>query len=114
MVAYLFSYRIKFVEDNIPSCGFPIQKLPKAMSVFENKKINYILIDTRNNYDIDEKEDFKNLNTYEEVFEKAHKTVRAKVRIEKISEELLKNVEKEEFKEKIKKVEEIVYERRKI
>ena len=114
ILAYFFSYRLKFVEDKIPTCGFPIQKLPKVKAIFESKKINYIMIDTRNNYDIDEKEDNKNLNTYEEIFEKAHKNLRAKVRIEKISEKLLKDVEKEEFKEKIKKVEEIVYEARKV
>ena len=84
------------------------------MAVLENKKINYILIDTRNNYDIDVKEDNKNLNKYEAIFEKAHKNIRAKVRIEKIAEELIKNIEKEDFKQKIKKVEEIVYEARKV
>lgn len=84
------------------------------MSVFESKKINYILIDTRNNYDIDVKQDNKNLNKYEEIFEKAHKNIRAKVRIEKISEELIKSIEEENFKQKMKKVEEIVYEGRKI
>ena len=99
IIAYLFSYKLNFVEDDIPTCGFPISKLPKARAIFESKKINYILIDTRNNYDIDEKEDNKNLNKYEEIFEKAHKNVRAKVRIEKITEELTKIIEKEEFKE---------------
>lgn len=36
------------------------------------------------------------------------------MRIEKISEELIKSIEKEDFKQKIKKVEEIVYETRKV
>ena len=110
----MFSYKLKFAENGISTCGFPIKKIPKAKAIFENQKINYILIDTRNNYDIDEKEDNKNLNRYQEVFEKAHKNIRAKIRIDKISEELIKIIEKEEFKQKIKKVEEIVYETRKV
>ena len=114
IIAYLFSYKVNFVENDIPTCGFPLAKLPKAIAVMENKKINYLLIDTRNNYDVDEKSDNKNLNTYEEVFEKSHKIIRAKTRIEKIAEELIKGIEKEEFKEKIKKVEEIVYETGKV
>ena len=114
ILAHLFSYSLKFIENNIPTCGFPIQKLPKAKAIFESKKINYIMIDTRNNYDIDEKEDFNNLNKYEEIFEKSHKNLRAKVRIEKVAEELTKCIEKEDFKQKMKKVEEIVYEARKV
>ena len=34
------------------------------MCKIRTKKINYVLIDTRNNYEIDEKNDNKNLNTY--------------------------------------------------
>ena len=110
----MFSYNIKFVEENIATCGLPIHKLPKAMSIFENKKINYIIIDTRNNYDIDAKVEHNNLNKYEEIFEKAHKSIRIKVRVEKIAQELLSSTEDEGSKEKLKKVEEIVYEGRKI
>ena len=105
---------MKFIENDIPTCAFPIERLPKTLAVLENKKINYILIDTRNNYDVDEKLDNKNLNTYEEIFEKSHKIIRAKIRIEKISERLIEEIEKEEFKQKLKKVEEIVYETGKV
>ena len=114
ILAYMFSYKINFVENNIPTCGFPLEKLPKATATMEKKKINYILIDTRNSYDIDEKSDNKNLNTYDEMFEKSHRIIRAKTRIEKIVEKLIEEVEKEGFKEKIKKVEEIVYETGKV
>ena len=110
----MFSCKIKFVEKNIPTCGFPLERLPKTIATLESKKINYILIDTRNNYDIEEKLDNKNLNTYEDIFQRAHKIIRAKIRIEKISEKLIEEIEKEEFKEKLKKVEEIVYETGKV
>ena len=114
ITAYLFSYKIKMIEKDIATCGFPIEKLPKAMATFESKKINYIIIDTRNNYDVDVKDDNKNLNTYDEIFEKAHKYIRAKMRIEKIYENLINIIEEDDFKQKLKKVEEIVYETRKI
>ena len=114
IVADIFSYNIKFVEDNVPTCGFPVQKLPKATAMLENKKINYMLIDPRNSYDVDAREDYKNLNTYEKTFEKSHKNIRAKIRINQIAEELTKSIEDENFKEKLKKVEEIVYETGKV
>ena len=34
------------------------------MARLENEKINYLLVDTRKNYDVDEKYDNKNLNNY--------------------------------------------------
>lgn len=36
----------------------------KVVSTLEEKKINYLIIDPRNNYDVDEKSDNRNLNTY--------------------------------------------------
>lgn len=71
-------------------------------------------MDTRNNYEVDEENDNKNLNTYSETFSKAQKYIKVKKRLEKIEEMLLKDVEKEGIMEKIRKIEEIVYENRKI
>ena len=48
------------------------------------------------------------------MFEKAHKIVRAKIRIEKISEELTKRINQKDFKQVIKKVEEVLYETGKV
>ena len=44
----------------------------KVVSILEEKKINYLIIDPRNNYDIYEKSDNRNLNTYQKEFNKAH------------------------------------------
>ena len=71
-------------------------------------------MDTRNNYEVDEENDNKNLNTYSETFLKAQKYIKVEKRLEKIEEMLLKDVEKEGIMEKIRKIEEIVYENRKI
>ena len=39
-------------------------------------KINYINVDRRNNYEVDEKSDNKNLNKYDEIFEKAKQYIK--------------------------------------
>ena len=57
--------------DGIVSCGFPIESINKIMAKLENKKINYLIVDRRNNYDVDEFYDNKNLNTYNQTYEKA-------------------------------------------
>ena len=67
------------------------------------------MLDTKNNYDIEYKEDYGNLNKYNEKFEKARESVNYKIRVEKISEALLKthNIEK------VRKIENIINEKEK-
>lgn len=110
ILSYLFDYRIKDVGENISMIGFPRNAISKVMAKLEREKINYIIIDTRNNYDIDTKEDYRNLNNYDEVFIKSHKIVNIRKRVDRISKALLE----ESNIEKIRKIEEITYEGRKI
>lgn len=65
ILSYLFNYKIKDLASNHKECGFPESALPKVMTKLENNKINYLLIDRRNNYDVDREEDYKDLNKYE-------------------------------------------------
>ncbi len=110
IASYLFEYKIRLIENNITVIGFPKNAISKVIAKIEREKINYILIDTKNNYDIDLKEEFGNLNKYNDVVCKAKEVVNIRIRIEKIEKELLK---KENYN-KIKKIEEIIYENRKV
>lgn len=110
----LFSYKIKIVEDKIYNCGFPEASLNKVMARLEKEKINYIIVDKRNNYEKDEESDNKNLNRYDKAFEKAHKNISYKIRIEKINNFLLSYKDKEELKNILEQMEKIINERRKI
>ena len=74
----------------------------------EEKKINYVLVDKRNNYEDEEKSDNKNLNKYDEIFETAHKYVILRNRIDNIYQELINSIDKNDIKEKIIKIEEII------
>ena len=114
ILSYLFGYKTKKIEENYSTCGFPSSSLAKNLAKLEEKKINYVIVDKRNNYEDEERSDNKNLNQYEETFEKAHKYVTVKNRIDNIYNSLIEDLNKENIKEKISKVEEIVYERRKI
>ena len=74
----------------------------------EQNKINYIVLDRRNNYDVEQQVDNKNLNKYGKFLELAKVKVRKNKRIEEILE-CLKDDE-----ELIEEVEKLIYERRKI
>ena len=108
ILSFLFSYKIKMIEDNCSTCGFPQNSLPKVQAKLENKKINYIILDRRNNYDVDEFVNYKNLNTYDEVFEKAHRFINLKRRIDTIYLKLIKDINSEKVKEKIQNIENII------
>ena len=101
IISFLFEYKMKIIENNCSTCGFPQNSLPKVQAKLENKKINYIILDRRNNYDVDEFVNYKNLNNYDEVFEKAHRYVNLKRRIEKIYLKLMKDINSENMKVKI-------------
>ena len=92
-------YKIKIIEKNCPTCGFPSKSLTKIESVLENKVINYLVLDRRNNYDPEEISDNKNLNTYEEEFEKAYKYLSSKKRIDEIYKKLLDQINKKDLEE---------------
>lgn len=109
IMSYLFGYQIKSgMDNNMCSIGYPKNALPKVQARLEKEKINYLLIDTRNNYDVDEKSDYKNLNTYLENYEKAQKYVKLKRKINKISENLTLKIFDNDIKDKLKKIEEII------
>lgn len=110
ILSFLFNYKLKTVENNILETGFPKNAISKIMARLEREKINYLIIDTRNNYDIDEKEDFDNLNRYNEVFNNSKKAINLRVRVDKIAQTILKKQDAEI----IRKIEELIYEDRKI
>ena len=83
IMSYLIGYKLKEIE-NISTCGFPVDSINKVMAKLENTKINYLLIDRRNNYDVDKISDNKNLNTYIKTYEKAKEYINAKNRVNKI------------------------------
>lgn len=104
---YLFNYKLNKTQD-IYSSAFPISSLSKVSAIFEKNKINYIVVDRRNNYDVEQQSDNKNLNNYNKFLERAKEKVNYTRRIEQVIEFLQEN------KEVIEDVEKIIYERRKI
>lgn len=115
ILSYLFKYKLMLIEQyKVYSVAFPKVSLPKVMAELENKKINYLIIDRRNNYNVDEKSDNKNLNNYTKYLEKAKKYVNLKIRINNISNYLLQHMDKSDITQILEGMEEIINERRKI
>lgn len=114
ILSYIFGYKIKDLEKNYKECGFPTTAIAKVCAKLESNKINYLIIDRRNNYEVDEKEYYKNLNRYTEFYEKTNKYVNCKKRIDIISEFLMENIETKNITKVLSEMEEIMYERREI
>ena len=114
IVSYIFNYKLKIVEENIRVCAFPVFILNKIMAKLGENKINDIVIDRRNNYEVDEKIDNGNLNKYNFYLEKSKRYINQKNRIEEIYNYLVYNIEKNENNKLIKEIESLINERRKI
>lgn len=109
IISYLFSYKLKKLEKNIPFSAFPKSALYKVLTKLEKEKISYIIVDKSLNYEVIEKEIAKP-NQYVEIYNKSHKYILNKNRIENIHTYLIKNMSKPNIKNKIQKIEEILYE----
>ena len=111
IISYLFKYKINILKDYTYSCSFPQNAINKVISVLENKQINYIILDRRNNYEIIEKSDNRNLNRYDKIYEIGRRENVKKMRVEKIYSYLLENMDNKEL---IDNIEKVINERRKI
>lgn len=65
IISYLFSYKLKNIENNIPFSGFPKSALYKVLTKLEEQELSYIIVDKSLNYEVIEKEIFKS-NKYKE------------------------------------------------
>ena len=110
MISYLFDYKIKELGDNYKKCGFPIGAVNKVTAKLQNAQINYLFIDRRNNYDADEREDYKENNKNDGIYERAKKYVNCRKRIDNINQYLEENIEKQNITKILARMEEIVYE----
>ena len=111
ILSYFFNYKIDFFKNE---CGFPIVALNRVMATLEENKINYLVIDKRNNFDVDEKQDFKNLNKYEETYLKAKEYVNYKIRIENINKDLIELMNIKDFRKLLGEIENLINERREV
>lgn len=110
IMSYLFGYKIKDLGEQHKECGFPITTINKITAKLQSLPINYLLIDRRNNYEVDEKEDYDKNNKYDKIYDKAKKYVNCKRRADNISQFLTENLEKEDITKILARMEEIMYE----
>ena len=110
IISYMFGYKIKIIEDNIPFSGFPKNTLNKVLAKLEENEISYIIVDKSQNYEEIEEQNFKKQNNYMDTYKKAHKYVLKKNKINNIYKYLMKNINEKTIQEKLLKIEEIIYE----
>lgn len=113
IIAYLFKYKIK-KQNNLIITGFPAKVINKVQANLENKKINYIILDRRDNYSINDSVDFKNLNTYEKKYILSKNYINNIIRINNINQYLTENAEEENLNILLKEIEKVINARGKI
>lgn len=116
IVSYKLKYRLKVEECNYIkySCGFSDIALNKVRVKMEESKINYLILDRRNNYEEDEKFDNRNLNRYNEILEKSKIYANNVIRLDRINKYFIENIDKEETRKILIQLEKKINEGRKI
>lgn len=104
IISYLFGYKLRQIQNNILSTGFPKEAINKVMSKLECRKIDYLVVNKKNNYEVEEKSINNNLNTYKKIITDAKSYISAKIRVENINKYLLRNLNDKLLIEKIEKV----------
>ncbi len=89
-------------KTNYQLCGFPSNVLAKVTNKLEQKSINYIVLDSRDNYDELERCDYEKLNKYEHYLEKGKREVKRKNIIQEYNQYLEQNIERK-FMDKLLK-----------
>ena len=107
LISVMFDYLLKPTSNTV-ECGFSINAINKVKTKLEENKINYLLIDPRNNYYVDEENDNRNLNEYNNQFKKSYIQVKNKNQIKRITERLQLLTEDENFKNIIRKLEDVL------
>ena len=108
ILSFLFDYKVKNIEMNVYNCGFPIRALSKVQAELERQRINYVLVDRRNNYEVDEWCDNKDENKYDRFSEKAYTFVKLKERIDNVYSYLIMDINSKDIQEKLFKIEEVL------
>lgn len=111
ILSYLFGYSLK-QNQGISFCGFPVESINKIMAKLEQRKINFLTVDRRNNYDVEQIIDNKNLNTYNVVYKKAKEYINSKQRVSKIYNYMMQHLNDKELIQRMEKV--IIDEGRKV
>lgn len=113
IISAIFDYMLK-TQQNVATCGFSEKALKRVTKILEEQKVNYMLIDPRNNYDVDAQVDFKEENTYDEEFKKAYLVIKQRRRIEHVKENFEEFIGEKNFRTVLKKIEKVINENRKI
>ena len=108
IISYLFGYKMKMGKNDIMECGFPSRAVSKIMAKLEQQKVDYLMLEPRNNYYVDYQYENGNLNKYNALFEKAYNYMRISNRIDRMAEKLKQEILRENIKEKLGKIEKII------
>jgi len=112
IISYLCKYKLKTIGLNYAVCGFPKHKIHMVTNLLRNKKVNYMILDKIDQYDVLEEETFKNLNQYKAFYDKGYQYVTLKKRIDDVYNYLLSNML--EIKDVLVDIENIIDKRREI
>lgn len=112
ILSYLFDYKLKQLEKDYITCGFPINSINKVIECLKEKQVNYIIVKKDDNYEITSQTQYGKQNNYKTVYEKSRIYVITKTRISNIYNYLEESIFDEGIKELLLNIENLIDERK--
>lgn len=110
ILSYLCGYQVRTTKKEYNTCGFPKKGLNKTLQILEDNEIDYITVVEAENYEVTSKMEFGEENSYARIYERAHKHVLIKKRIDAIYDYLIGNINSPNIKKTVEMLEEDLFE----
>ena len=108
IVSYLAGYKINSSAYS-DMVGFPKESLKNVVSLLARFKVNYKVLEVNGiKIDVLEEREFEEENQFEEIYNKAKRYIILKRRVERLFDEIMRNIERDEIEKVIIKLEETV------
>ena len=114
ILSWIFSYKLRIDKEDMYTTGFPCSSLSRVLGKLQHLKINYVVVDRRDNYSVDDRMDNKELNTYSKHYEMAKEYIKYMKKLENIYLYIKDNVKEQEIQDMLIRWEKEINERRNI
>lgn len=108
IISYLLDYSLRKSDCGRIFYTFQITSYKKIFEKIEEEKINYLIVDSTNGYEIVTIQDYEENNQYKEVLEWALLFVKRKEKLSSLVKDILEYTDVPELDEEIKKFEKVV------
>ena len=103
----IFKFKVNIAYSNVACVRFELRRLKWIIVWLEKENISYLVLDPRNEYNVDSRKDFEKSNVYDLNFKGGYSLNKRRNNISKVNKELAYYIDKPNFRKVIKEILEV-------